>query len=430
MSTTDGPGWRGRAASRVWSVRREAVVVAGVALTAGVPLAIPRTRRLTRDLWRSARTRRLLLAGFGEMRIANAAGRMPRIRRVKPMPFGERVELSVRPGQWSDLFEVRGPALAAACRAASVRIEKESTAAHHITIDVVRRDPFAAAGDVPWADLDVPTLSMWDEVHLGLTEMGASLRLSLAERNLLIAGLQGTGKSTLLNGIGSHAAKSPDTHLLLIDPNEVQFGPWQDRALAYASKSSDDAIGVLQMTVAELDRRTGVLRSLPGVVRKVTREIAAEHNLAAWVLLIDELAYHSSVAGTAAQRAMFNLLLRDILSRCRALGIIPVAATQRPTSAVIPRDLADLFGLRCAFRTHNASNSDVILGEGYAKAGYNAGDIPLESRGVGWLLAEGTKPVKFKGAWVSDAQIADLSVTTIPLKPRSRPGLRVVADAA
>jgi S-DNA-T family DNA segregation ATPase FtsK/SpoIIIE len=85
--------------------------------------------------------------------------------------------------------------------------------------------------------------------------------------------------------------------------------------------------------------------------------------------------------------------------------------------------------MRCAFRTVNANNSDVILGEGWAKAGFNAADIALESRGVGLLLAEGSKPQKFKGAWISDDAIADLSLTTIPLKPRYVP-VPDVADVA
>lgn len=435
MTTTDGPGWRGRAATKVWTWRREAAVLAGVAATAGVPLTFPAGRRFTRALFRSARTRRLLHAAFSETRIPNAAGRMPRIRRVRTMPFGVRVDLRAQPGQWADLFEVRGPALAAGCRAAAVRVDKDSEDASRITLDVVWRDPLANVAYVPWADLDAPTLSMWDPIHLGTTELGEPLRLSLAYRNLLVGGLQDTGKSTLLNNIVAHAAKSPDAHLLLLDPNEVQFGPWQDRALAHATTSFDDALDILGMFVDEMDRRKQLLRRLPGVVRKVTPEIARDHDLPAWLLITDEFPYFTSVAGTPAQRSLFNVRYRDVLSRCRAFHMIPVAAAQRPSSAVVPREVADLFSLRVAFRSFNAASSDVILGEGWAKAGYNAADIGIDAKGVGFLLAEGErasrgKPGKFKGAWVSDDQIADLSLTTIPLKPQSKPLLSVVPDAA
>jgi hypothetical protein len=430
MTDTSGPTWRGRAARRVWMFRLEVLAVAGVAATAGLPLAVPATRRRLGAYWRAARTRRLLLAGFGETRIANAAGRMPRIRRVRPMPFGERVEMHARAGHWANLFEVRAPALAAALRAASVRVDKDPDAAHKITLDVVRLDPLAAVGDIPWLGLDEPTLSMWEPVHVGMTEMGTALLLDLVERGLLAGGLPGSGKSTFLRLIAAHAAKSPDAHLILIDPNRVQFAPWRDRALAYASNDPAEALAVLTMVQSELDRRLDLLVTLPGVPDKVTREISREHGLPLWVLMVDELAYHTSIVGTGAERAMFAAVLRDIVARGRAAGIIPVVATQRPTADIVPTSLSGLFGLRLAFNVTSGSNSDVILGEGWAKRGWNASEIPLTSRGVGLLLAEGAKPQKFKAARISTEMIADLSLTTIPLKPHSRPGLRVVADVA
>lgn len=429
MTTTDALTWRGRAAARAWTWRRELLAVAGVAALAGVPLAVPAARRRLGTFWRAARTRRLLLAGFGETRIANAAGRMPRIRRIRSMPFGERVELRARAGQWADLFEVRAPALAAALRAANVRVDKDPDAAHKITLDVVRLDPLATVGDIPWLGLDAPTLSMWDPIHVGTTEMGTALYLDLVERGLLAGGLPGSGKSTFLRLVASHAAKSADAHLILIDPNRVQFAPWRDRALAYASNDPAEALAVLTMVQAELDRRLDLLVRLPGVPDKVTREISQEYGLPLWVLMVDELAYHTSIVGSGAERALFAAVLRDIVARGRAAGIIPVVATQRPTADIVPTSLSGLFGLRLAFNVTSGSNSDVILGEGWAKRGWNASDIPLTSRGVGLLLAEGRRPQKFKAARIPTETIADLSVTTIPLKPRHWP-VQHVADVA
>jgi DNA segregation ATPase FtsK/SpoIIIE-like protein len=164
-----------------------------------------------------------------------------------------------------------------------------------------------------------------------------------------------------------------------------------------------------------------LLRSLPGVVRKVTPDIAKEHGLPLWVLAIDELAFHTSVAGTDAQRKLFNTFCRDIVARSRAAGVIPVMFTQRPTSDVVPTSLRDLFSVRCAFRTTTKASSDVILGEGWARQGYSATDIDITARGVGWLLAEGQKPKRFKGAWLPDEAIADLAVSTLPHRPAPPP---------
>jgi len=49
-----------------------------------------------------------------------------------------------------------------------------------------------------------------------------------------------------------------------------------------------------------------------------------------------------------------------------------VAATQRPSADIIPTSLRDLFGYRQAFRCTTEISSDIILGYGWAKAGYSA----------------------------------------------------------
>ena len=367
---------------------------------------------------RCARTRRLVLAGLAETRTANPSGQLPRIVRVSPTPVGERVHLRVRAGQSAELLDARVEELRAAVRARDVRITKNPRNAHRVLLDVVRRDPLAATADVAWLDRDADVLSMWNPVHLGTDETGEAVRVSFTERSLLVGGEPGSGKSTLLNIVASHAALSPDAHLILIDPNEVQFAAWRDRALAYASDDPVEALDVLELVRAEIRRRLGVLKTLPGVVRKITPDVAAEHNFPLWVLLIDELAFHTSVVGTTGQRAAFNTAARDIVARCRAAGVIPLMATQRPTSDIVPTSLRDLFSLRCAFRTTTTTSSDVILGDSWARQGYSASDIDLTARGVGWLLAEGHQPKRIKAAWISDTTIADLAVTTVRHKPR------------
>jgi S-DNA-T family DNA segregation ATPase FtsK/SpoIIIE len=291
-----------------------------------------------------------------------------------------------------------------------------------MTFDVVRRDPLATSRDIAWADMHTDVLSMWNPINLGVDENGETVRLSLVERGLLGAGEPGSGKSSLGTVILAHAAKCPDAQLVLIDPNRVQFSPWRDRALAFASDDPVDALAALALVRDEVSRRLALLESLPGVVRKVTPEVAAEHDLPLWVLAIDELAFHTSVVGSPAQRALFNTFCRDIVARSRAAGVIPVMFTQRPTADVVPTSLRDLFSVRCAFRTTTKASSDVVLGEGWARQGFSATDIDINARGVGWLLAEGQQPKRFKGAWLSDAAIADLAVTTVAHRPPLPPG--------
>ena len=93
------------------------------------------------------------------------------------------------------------------------------------------------------------------------------------------------------------------------------------------------------------------------------------------LVVFDELAYFSATVGEAKQQKEFVALVRDLVARGRAAGIIVVAATQRPSADIIPTSLRDLFGYRWAFRCTTDASSDVILGHGWANQGYTAADI-------------------------------------------------------
>ena len=425
-SVPDRPSWGRRTAAKLWRYRREIAVGVVVAATAGVPLCVPAGRRRLGAALRHARTRRGLVAAFTELRLANSQGQMPRIRRVEETAFGQRVHLRARAGHWFELLEVRAPVLAAATRSMAVRVERDPNDASRIALDVVRCDPLARVGDVEWLSVDDGALSMWDPIHLGTTEGGVPLWTSLVERSVLVGGMPRSGKSNFLRIIATHAAKSPDVEMLLIDPNRVQFSPWRDRALAFADNDPVAACAVLEQVAVEIDRRLDLLTTLPGVPDKVTPEIGREYGMPPWLLMIDELAYHTATAGTSASRARFAGLLRDIVARGQAALIIAVVATQRPTDKIVPRDLGDLFSIRVAFSVMSGGNSDVILGDGWAKRGFNAGDIGLDSAGTAYLLADGGKPVKFKAARIPADVIADLAVTT----PVNKPGARRLRSVA
>ena len=126
------------------------------------------------------------------------------------------------------------------------------------------------------------------------------------------------------------------------------------------------------------------------------------------VAVVDEVAYYSATIGRKQDQEEFSRLLRDVVARGRAAGVIVVAATQRPSVDIVPTSLRDLFGYRLAFRCTTEISSDIILGHGWAKAGYDASTIAPEDRGVGWLRAEGDIPARIKSAYLSDEQIYDL----------------------
>jgi DNA segregation ATPase FtsK/SpoIIIE, S-DNA-T family len=266
--------------------------------------------------------------------------------------------------------------------------------------------------------------SIWDPVHLGVNEIGRDVHVTMAERNMLIGGEPGSGKSVALQLIVAHGALSPDCKLLLVDGKRVELGLWRGCAERFIGPSMDEAIDTLKWLQGQIDERTDWL--LDHKKRKITADMGYQ----VYLVIIDELAYFSATVGTPTQQKEFNALNRDIVARGRAPGIIPVEATQRPSADIVPTSLRDLFGYRWAFRCSTEASSDTILGHGWAEKGYCATEIDPQARGVSWLRAEDGIPQRVKSAYLSDEDIITLADHAAQLRqahPRTRP-LTVVDD--
>ena len=251
--------------------------------------------------------------------------------------------------------------------------------------------------------IPVSSLSIWNPVHLGTDEFGNRVEVTLAERNMLIGGEPGGGKSVALQLIVAHGALSADCRLILVDGKRVELGLWRDCAERFIGPSIDDAIDTLHWLQDQIDERTDLLLQMKK--RKVTRDLGWP----VYLMPIDEVAYFSATVGTPTQQKEFNASNRDVVARGRAPGIIAIEATQRPSADIIPTSLRDLFGYRWAFRCSTEASSDTILGHGWANMGYCATEIDPQARGVGWLRAEDGIPRRVKAAYLTDAEIIHLA---------------------
>ena len=260
------------------------------------------------------------------------------------------------------------------------------------------------------ANSECGSLSIWQPMQLGIDERGAPVRVGLGERNLLAAGEPGAGKSVGLNLIVAHAALSLDCRLILVDGKRVELGLWRRCANAFIGPSITEAIDLLKHLQQAMDTRYEEL--LDTGRRKITPECG--HPVV--VVVFDELAYFSATVGETKQQKEFITLIRDLVARGRAAGIIVVAATQRPSADIIPTSLRDLFGYRWAFRCTTDASSDVILGHGWANQGYSAAEIDPTARGVAWLIAEGGIPRRMKAAYLSDDQAARIAEHAVRLR--------------
>jgi DNA segregation ATPase FtsK/SpoIIIE, S-DNA-T family len=175
----------------------------------------------------------------------------------------------------------------------------------------------------------------------------------------------------------------------------VELSLWLDVAGQFVGRSQIDAVSALREVQSEMDDRYRELSKAR--LRKIERSGPSGLVL----VVIDELALYLR-GGERSLREEFAELLRDLVARGRAAGIIVVAATQKPSHDIVPTFIRDLFAYRLALRCTSPEASDTILGQGWASQGFSASTIDPQQRGVGLLLAEGGIPRQILSANIPD----------------------------
>jgi hypothetical protein len=320
---------------------------------------------------------------------------------VARVQAGDVLRVRVLRGQSVSALDARREELAACLRVREVRVERDRADAADARITLVRRDPFDNTEPIPWPAGEAGSLSLWDPVPVGVDERGEFVRICLVERNVLIGGEPGSGKSVALSLLVAAGALDPDARVWLLDGKLVELAAWAPVAEQLVGPDVEQAVDTLRALQHEMDSRYRELLALG--LRKVRRE----DGLALHLVVVDELAFYLS-APDKKLRVEFAELLRDLVARGRAAGVIVLAATQKPGADVVPSALRDLFGFRLALRCNTPQASDTILGQGWASAGFDASTVPGGQRGVGLLLAEEERPERIKTFHLADAEIGTI----------------------
>lgn len=334
-------------------------------------------------------------------------GRIPEVVRTAALPVGRRYLVSLPVGLHLAAIESHAPELAAALGAREVRVRRYVHSARYVEIVVIYRSAFPArlrshlvAGS---------PVSLWEPLRLGVGEDGLVVPLRLPEHNLLIGGEPGSGKSVALSTIVAASALDHSVQLTLLDGKQVELAPWAAVARRFVGPDQEEAIDALQELHGLMDERYRHLLSTQR--RKIARDgVEGLH-----VVVIDELAFYLR-GGRKEHRDLFAELLRDLVSRGRAAGVIVVAATQKPSFEVVPTWIRDLFAYRLAMRCTSTDASDTILGQGWAQQGYSASSIDPAQRGVGYLLAEGGVPILLKTPFLSDDEVDALARLALDMR--------------
>jgi hypothetical protein len=301
----------------------------------------------------------------------------------------------------------KADALAGCFGVMAVRVRPEPHNAGRARLQAVRRDALEVVSAQAWPWPDSRATSLWHPVPVGVDEDGQLVAVTLFEHNLLVGGEPGAGKSVAISQLVAAAALDPFATLWLLDGKVVELAAWRRCARGFAGADITEATMLLLRVRQVMDDRYQQL------LEAGRRKIA--HGTGLHVVVIDELALYSTWPERKA-RDHFAEVLRDLVARGRAAGVIVIVATQKPSSEVVPTSLRDLFGHRWALRCTTDAASDTILGSGWATRGTSAALINPAQRGVGWLLHESGQPVRLRAFHLDDHDIDAIAARAAALR--------------
>lgn len=242
---------------------------------------------------------------------------VPRLLVAKPRPYGWQALIKTADHVGGKKWAENGERIAASLRARSVSIDRAETA-DKAWMAVWVRDPFKKVPASPY-----PTarrLSVFQPVVAGVDWNGSTLAIPLAERggqhySTFIAGMQGSGKTTLERVIALHVVLCVDARLVVIDPKGVDFPMFEPYVDGFAVEPSE----VDRVLRDEHRRMRGVYDELRSGART---HLEISPSSPATVIVVDELA---ELSDENQQRILTMQRLG------RAAGYSVIGAVQRPT---------------------------------------------------------------------------------------------------
>ncbi|MFE3502922.1 hypothetical protein [Kitasatospora sp. NPDC059160] len=254
--------------------------------------------------------------------------------------------------------------------------------------DAARTSPLVAAKQ--W--------SVWDLLPFGVNRRGAVRSIQLLWSSMLFGGAQGFGKTSAMRVPAAAVVLDPHAQVLLADfKGGADWEALEEVATEVIIGADPTAVhrfvGLVDKLIDEMDRRFGLIRSLPKKLRpemRLTPKLAAEHGMPVLALIIDEIqeAFGALLAMSEGKKEFDALVekLARLIRRGRACGLIVIAAAQRPDAKSVPTAFRDVILKRYSVHTVDDTSSDMILGDGMAKRGHSAAGLGII--GVGVLAEE------------------------------------------
>lgn len=238
-------------------------------------------------------------------------------------------------------------------------------------------------GAGPWPLLHEGTVDVFQGVPIGKTQRGQVIYGQFFERNWIVGGRPGQGKTALVRILVLGAALDPTAELwVFVIAQNTDFAPFAPRLTRYQVGMGPDvaaaAVQALADLFAEMERRGKLLATLPGSPPATSRRLADKpalglHPLICVISECHELFGHPTHGQQAEKLAI------SVIKQGRKFGITLILDTQSPTATSIPKEVTRNMSCGVAFSVADHIANDGLLGSGKYRAGIRATDLRMHT---------------------------------------------------
>jgi S-DNA-T family DNA segregation ATPase FtsK/SpoIIIE len=248
----------------------------------------------------------------------------------------------------------------------------------------------------PWPLLTSGGADFFKGVPVGIDQRGDETTGKLMACNYAIAGIMGSGKTSLVIELMLGAMLDPIVELdVYAMAFNADFDPMEPRLRVLVKGDEDEEVGAaidaLRALRSAVSERGKALSDLGGDETKVTRELAEKYpELRPRLTVFDECQelFRHEKWGEEAKQLAIKVMMK---SRKCALPLIWV--TPAPSADSLPRDLAKTVSHRVCFAIGDHQGNDAILGTGAHRQGITATTlVPGEDIGTAMASGFATRP--------------------------------------
>ncbi|WP_156371414.1 cell division protein FtsK [Nocardia arizonensis] len=359
--------------------------------------------------WRYRSGWKKLTAIHGLTKVLNDAVLTPALVKIDIGDVADELLVKLCGGQTVQDWARQTDALRHAFKAVGVRVRHVQSG--YVRLEVIHKDILTEAIPLPRI---ASTRCDLNALTIGMTEMGQPWRIRLLGNQVLVAGMMGSGKGSvvwsLIAALGP-AIRDGSVVLWVIDPKGgAEFGYARRWFARFAFDNGAQALAILK-DAAELVQARGVLH-----MDRLQRHLTPTPAEPLVLVVIDEAASLTAYYSDRKIKDAISRYLGIVLTQSRAMAMPVVGCVQDVRKEVM--DLRQLYSYRIGLRLSESTEPTMLFGLTGRERGALCDEIPETTPGVGYVEHETSTDIgRVRAFWVTDDDIQWI-IDTYPPAPR------------